>query len=133
VDTLSRGGLFSWRTTTNLRYAATSWDVGLNWRHLPAIKSANYVTDPTTTVKGAHPYDIFGLTANVNVSKKLAVGAGIDNLFNRDPNRVGAGQVFTIPVENGGGTTVTNGAGSTNSGYYDVLGRRYFVNLKLRF
>ncbi len=133
VDTLSRGGLFTWRTTTNLRYAASNWDVGLNWRHLPAIKSANFVTDPATTVKGAHPYDIFGLTANVNVSKKVAVGAGIDNLFNRDPNRVGAGQVFTIPVENGGGTTVVNGAGSTNSGYYDVLGRRYFVNLKLRF
>ena len=67
------------------------------------------------------------------MTRQFSVSGGVDNLFDKDPNRVGAGQIFTIPVENGGGTTVTNGSGSTSAGYYDVLGRRYFVNLKLRF
>jgi outer membrane receptor protein involved in Fe transport len=132
-NTLGRGGQFDWRSVTNLRYSNGQWDVGLNWRHLPAILSANVVTDPTTTVRGAHPYDMFGLTANWNASSHLGLTVGIDNLFDRQPNRVGAGQVTTITAANGGGTTVLDGAASTSSGYYDVLGRRYFLNVKLRY
>jgi hypothetical protein len=41
--------------------------------------------------------------------------------------------VINITAANGGGTTVTNGAGTTSAGFYDVLGRRYFLNLKMRF
>lgn len=137
AGTLARGGLFDWRTVTTLRYANASWDLALNWRHLPAILSANYVTDPTTTVQGAGAYDVFALTGNWNVTRNLSLSAGIDNLFDTQPERVGAGQAFTVPVENTGtgatATGVTNGAGSTSAGYYDVLGRRYFLNLKLRF
>ena len=59
--------------------------------------------------------------------------AGIDNLFDREPERVGAGQVQNIAAVNGGGQTVLNGSGSTFPAYYDVLGRRYFVNLRMRF
>jgi outer membrane receptor for ferrienterochelin and colicin len=77
---------------------------------------------------------VFGLTGNWNITRNIAISGGIDNLLDKDPNRVGAGQVFTVPVENGGvSTTVTNGSGSTSAGYYDVLGRRYFLNVKLRF
>jgi iron complex outermembrane recepter protein len=133
VGTLARGGLFDWRTVTTLRYTNQSWDIGLNWRHLPPILSANTVTDPATTVQGAKAYDVFALTGNWNITDALAVSGGVDNLFDKDPAIVGAGQVVNIPVENGGGTTTINGAGSTNSGYYDVLGRRYFINLKMRF
>jgi outer membrane receptor protein involved in Fe transport len=76
---------------------------------------------------------MFGLTANWNASSHLGLTVGIDNLFDRQPNRVGAGQVTTITAANGGGTTVLDGAASTSSGYYDVLGRRYFLNVKLRY
>jgi outer membrane receptor protein involved in Fe transport len=133
VGTLARGGLFDWRSVTTVRYSNTNWDVGLNWRHLPSILSSNYVTDPATTVQGAGSYDIYGLTGNWNLTKALAISGGVDNLFDRQPERIGAGQVINIAASQGGGSTITNGAGSTNAGYYDVLGRRYFVNLKLRF
>jgi iron complex outermembrane recepter protein len=133
VGTFARGGLFDWRTVTTLRYSNDAWDVGLNWRHLPDIKSANFVTDPTTPVQGASAYDIFALTGNWNISRQFSVSGGVDNLFDRQPPRTGAGQIINIPAANGGGTTIVNGNGSTNTQYYDVLGRRYFVNLKLRF
>ncbi|MCX7036314.1 MAG: TonB-dependent receptor [Proteobacteria bacterium] len=133
AGTLARGGLFDWRTVTTLRYANRTWDVGLNWRYLPAILSSNYVTDPATTVQGANAYDVFGLTANWSITPHLAISGGIDNVFDRQPERVGAGQVINISAAEGGGSTITNGSGSTNAGYYDVLGRRYFVNVKLRF
>lgn len=132
VGTLARGGLFDWRTVTTLRYAQSGWDLGLNWRHLPSILSSNYVTDPTTTVQGAGSYDVFGLTANWKLTSSLSLSGGIDNLFDQQPERVGAGQVINIAAAQGGGSVITNGAGSTNAGYYDVLGRRYFLNLKWR-
>jgi iron complex outermembrane receptor protein len=129
----ARPALFDWRLVTTLRYVHLGWDVGLNWRHLPSIKSFNYVTDRSTTVKGADSYDVFALTGNWSITDRFAISGGIDNLFNTDPERVGAGQVFTIAPFSGGGSTVTNGSGTTSAGYYDVLGRRFFVNAKVSF
>jgi outer membrane receptor protein involved in Fe transport len=133
LGTAARGALFDWRTVTTLRYTNSNWDLALNWQHLPSIKSATYVTDPNTTTQGAGSYDVFALTGNWNITSAFAISGGVDNLFDKEPNRQGAGQVFTIPLENGGGSTVVNGSGSTTANYYDVLGRRYFVNVKLRF
>ncbi|MDR2216342.1 MAG: TonB-dependent receptor [Nevskiaceae bacterium] len=134
AGTLARGGLFDWRLNGNLAYSAGNWTVGLNWRHLPSVKSTQFVTDPTTTVQGTGSYDIFGLTGNWDINDKVTISGGVDNLFDREPNWTGAGQVFNIPLENGGpGTVISDGYGSTNAGYYDVLGRRYFVNVRLRF
>ncbi|TAJ92312.1 MAG: hypothetical protein EPO31_11935 [Gammaproteobacteria bacterium] len=133
ADTLARGGLFDWRTVTTLRYNIDNIDVALNWRHLPSILSSNYVTDPTTSVGGAEAYDVFNLTGNWNITEAWSISGGIDNLFDRQPNRIGAGQVFNIAAENGGGQTISNGNGSTSAGYYDVLGRRFFVNIKVQY
>jgi outer membrane receptor protein involved in Fe transport len=133
AGTMNRGGLFHWRTVTTLRYANQGWDVALNWRHLPAIKHANYATDPDTVIQGAGSYDMFGLAGNFNISHRLALGVGVDNLFDRQPERYGAGQVVNIAPINGGGTRTYSGAGSTVASLYDVLGRRYFMNVKLRF
>jgi outer membrane receptor protein involved in Fe transport len=133
LGSAARPALFDWRTVTTLRYSNTGWDLALNWRHLPSIRSFNYVTDRATTVQGADAYDVFGLTGSWNITGNLSVSGGVDNLLDSDPERVGAGQVFTIAPASGGGTTVVDGSGSTNAGYYDVLGRRYFINLKLRF
>ena len=60
------------------------------------------------------------LAGSWRLSERVGLTLGIDNLFDRDPNRVGAG-----PLDNGAGDTVP--------GYYDVLGRRYFGGIKLDF
>ena len=46
---------------------------------------------------------------------------GIDNLFDKEPLVVGA---------NPGVTTASS---TTNPGFYDVLGRRFYVGLKASF
>ena len=53
----ARPALFDWRVVTTIRYVNGSWDAGLNWRHLPPIRSNNYVSDRNTTVQGADSYD----------------------------------------------------------------------------
>ena len=134
AGTLARGGLFDWRLLTTLRYSSGgNWGLALTWRHLPSVKSAQYVTDPETPIQGAGSYDVVRLTGNWNISDTLSLSAGIDNLFDREPERIGAGQIQNIAAVNGGGQTVLNGSGSTSAGIYDVLGRRYFVNLRARF
>ena len=118
--TLARSGLYSYRAFTTLRYTVRSGDVALTWRRLPSIRSALYVTDPATPFSGAASYNLFNLAGSWRINETIGITLGIDNLFDRDPNRVGAG-----PLD--------NGAGDTFPGYYDVLGRRYFGGIKLNF
>jgi iron complex outermembrane receptor protein len=118
--TLSRLALFAYRALTTLRYATARADVALEWTRLPSVRNANYVTDPLTPFGGAESYSLYDLSADWSVNSALRVLGGIDNLFDRDPNRVGAG-----PAD--------NGAGNTMPGFYDVLGRRYYVALRLHF
>ena len=134
AGTLARQGLFDWRSITTLRYMMPTWNVGLEWRHLPSAKNQNFVTDPTTPVQGAGKYDLFGLTGEWNATDNLTFSGGVDNLFNREPEKIGIGQITNIAATSGGGTTIADGVASNPlPGYYDVLGRRYFLNVKLAF
>ena len=49
---------------------------------------------------------------------KLQLFGGVDNLFDRDPPLLG---------------TALAGDANTDVGVYDVLGRRYFVGVRLKF
>ena len=65
-------------------------------------------------------YSVFDLTAGYTFSERFQLRAGIDNLFNEDPAVVGA-------------TPVESNSNATLAGYYDTLGRRLFVGLKMDF
>jgi outer membrane receptor for ferrienterochelin and colicin len=52
------------------------------------------------------------------MSQMVSLTAGVDNLFDTEPNRYGAG-----PGRNGAGTTLSQ--------FYDVLGRRYYASVRL--
>ncbi|HEU4625038.1 MAG TPA: TonB-dependent receptor, partial [Steroidobacteraceae bacterium] len=113
-------GIFAYRAFTRLGYTHGAADVALTWRRLPSIRSANYVADPNTPFAGADSYSVFNLAADWRASEVMQLTAGIDNLFDRDPNRVGAGPG-------------NNGAGNTEPAIYDVLGRRYYLGVRLDF
>jgi iron complex outermembrane receptor protein len=118
--TLARFGLFSYRALTTFRYTLRQTNFALEWRRLPSVRNANYVTDPQTPFAGARSYSVFDVSAGWTVSPTVQLMLGIDNLFDRDPNPVGAGPA-------------NNGAGNTMPGFYDVLGRRYYAGVRLRF
>jgi outer membrane receptor protein involved in Fe transport len=120
AGTLAQRGLYGYRALSTLRYTAPLGTVALTWRRLPSVRNANFVTDPQTPFTGAASYNLFDLAAGADVNRLVRLTLGIDNLFDRDPNRVGAGPG-------------NNGAGTTMPGYYDVLGRRYYVNVRLTF
>jgi outer membrane receptor protein involved in Fe transport len=96
-------------------------NVGLTWRHLPEVRSETATRNPATTQLGAESYNNFGLFAGVQINERLDFRAGIDNLLDEDP----------VIVEARPG--VDSNTDVTRSEYYDVLGRRAYVGLKMSF
>lgn len=100
---------------------------------------------PSTEVK-ADSYSVFDLSFNWNINDLITLRGGINNLLDEDP--VITGQTRGYPV----GTDLTavcggapgcqnptnfslgvSGAGMTNGGYYDTIGRRWFMGIKATF
>jgi iron complex outermembrane receptor protein len=121
AGTLANGGQYKWRAFTNLGYSFGAFDTGLTWLHLPRTDPAQKVQSPNTRILGVPSYDLFGLQAAWNVNEKLSIRGGVDNFLDKEPPVVGA---------NPG---VNNAMGSTSPGYYDVLGRRYYVGVRASF
>jgi len=119
--TLAQNGQYEYRSIVNLGYALGSWNVGLSWQHLPAVENQAFATNPRTTVQGAGSYDLLDLSTHWTVNDTVSLRLGVDNLLNREPEVVG---------RNPG---VTNANGTTNAGYYDLLGRRAYLGMKLTF
>jgi outer membrane receptor protein involved in Fe transport len=113
-------GMFAYGAFTTFRYTVSAADLSLTWRRLPAVRAASFVTDPSTPFSGAESYSLFNLAASWRTTDVMQLTAGIDNLFDRDPNRVGAGPA-------------NNAAGNTEPAIYDVLGRRYYAGVRLTF
>jgi iron complex outermembrane recepter protein len=116
----AQGGLYKFRALTHVGYAWQGLMVGIDWNHLSSIKDASASTNPTTTVQGVPAYDLFNLVASYAFDR-YSVRFGIDNLLNKDPLVVGY---------NPG---VTTSSTTTNLGFYDALGRRFYVGLKASF
>ena len=63
------------------------------WATSVAMVDLPTATDPATPIQGAGAYDVFALTGNFDITERLSISGGIDNLFDRQPERYGAGQV----------------------------------------
>jgi outer membrane receptor protein involved in Fe transport len=122
--TLAEGGQYDYRLNTTLGYnfAGGKASLGMLWIHLPEVEDAALMRTPNSTVLPVDSYNRFNLFAGYNFSDRLALRGGIDNVFEADPPIVGAN-----PASN------SANAASTNTQYYDVLGRRAYVALKMSF
>jgi outer membrane receptor protein involved in Fe transport len=123
TGTMDQGGQYDYRLFTNFTYSWDNWNFGLNWRHLSSIEAAAKALNPATTVQGTGSYDIFALNGSYTWDK-YNVRFGLDNLFDKSPPVVGSDL---------GGPTADSNSDATSPGYYDILGRRWFVGLKVTF
>ncbi|HEY4214716.1 MAG TPA: TonB-dependent receptor [Steroidobacteraceae bacterium] len=121
--TLGNGGQFSYRLNSTLGYNFqndSNANIGLRMHYLPSIKDATYATSPTTNVLPAKHYTDFDLFGSLVVFHNWQLRAGIDNLLYTKPVVVGA-----IPGD--------DNSNQTNAGYYDILGRRFYVGVHGEF
>jgi outer membrane receptor protein involved in Fe transport len=125
-DTLSTtyyGAQYKYKlnNTFRLDFASGRTNIGLNWRHLPEVRSETATRNPATTQLGADAYDVFGLFASHQINERLTLRGGVDNLLDEDP----------VVVEARPG--VDSNTDVTRSEYYDVLGRRAYIGLSMSF
>ncbi len=161
-------GAYDYRLFTSLTYFKDDWSVGLRWRHLPDVITANRAKQnaliannaaaasgasgavplsytPFTDV-GIGAYDIFDMSFNWTVNETITVRGGITNLFDVSPKITGRTTGFEpgtdLTAVCGGAPACVNptapvlastGAGITSPGYYDTLGRRFFIGMKASF
>jgi len=102
-------------------------------------------------------YDVFDLSAYWTINKTLSLRLGIDNVFNADPSlsttttgrpydpglsaadnaaaiaALCAGREALGCVKPTTYSLGSSGAGNTSGGYYDTLGRRYYIGVKAKF
>jgi outer membrane receptor protein involved in Fe transport len=107
-------------STVGYRFGDGNANVGLRWRYLPEVKNAAYVTNRATLNLPTDAYSVFDLFAGYTFNERYSLRGGIDNLFNEDPAIVGA-----TPTDSNSATTLP--------GYYDTLGRRLYVGIKIDF
>lgn len=110
---------YRYKLLTNVSYSIDQFRLGLQWRHLPSIKSG-------TTNTGYGSYDLFNLNSSYAATDDITVRFGVDNLFNRAP-------VFgnTNPVANAAAFQLTGGGYDANN--YDIVGRRFYIGANLAF
>ena len=116
------GDQYRYRTFTTLTYNNMQWSLGGRWRHFPGAKDASITINPATTVHGPGSHDEFDLFGGWKLSGTYSLRAGVDNLFDRSPEVIGAD---TGPSPN---ASLGNGGLA-----YDALGRRFYVGIKARF
>jgi outer membrane receptor protein involved in Fe transport len=117
---------FKWKLNTSWTYNFGPGSINLNWRHTPKIRYFTYATATTATEQKIAAYDIFDLAARVAATSNIEVRFGVDNLFDKQPPRVG---VRPGTIAQGGSTQ----SGITDPTVYDILGRRLYVGAKLKF
>jgi len=98
---------------------------------------------PTTEIE-TDSYNIFDLSANWNINETLTLRGGITNLLDVEPEESGStrgyapGTNLASVCTGAAGCQAPTGyslptTGGFNGGYYDTLGRRFFVGLKASF
>lgn len=169
-------GSYEYRLFTSISYTLPTFNVSLRWRHLPSIWASQKAVEdaikrnnaavaagapgtiltytPITNLK-ADSYDVFDLSVFWNVTDRVSIRAGIDNLFDKQPVITGATAGYpydpSLSAEENAARLAsvcgdapgcrnptayalpTSGRGTTDLGFYDILGRRYFIGVKASF
>src|SRR5690606_34657201 len=114
--TLAEQGQFDYRLNTSIGYTLGSGRAtfGLQWRHLPDVEDAAKARSPQATVLGVESYNLFDFFGRFDVSERMTLRAGIDNLFDKQPPIVGS--------DPNNPANPNRNAANTNANYYDVLG-----------
>jgi outer membrane receptor protein involved in Fe transport len=121
-DTLAQNGQFKYRVNASVGYnfADTDASIGLRMRYLPGVKDASAAVSPNPINLPVDSYANFDLFGSITLLDRYQLRGGVDNLFDTDPSVVGA-------------TPTDSNSNSTMGGYYDTLGRRYYVGVKVQF
>jgi len=125
-----------WQTSLRTTLGFENFDVSLLWRHIDKVIQEPLNAAAPTAANGffgddtpffpafrqIRAYDYFDLTGRFNILDNITLIATVSNLFDTKPPLVGASA----------GSTSFN-SGNTFPSTYDALGRRYTMQINVRF
>ncbi|RPI60556.1 MAG: TonB-dependent receptor, partial [Lysobacterales bacterium] len=119
-------GAYDYRTFTTVRYGRGDWNLSLRWRHLPEAIDGEQVVSAVATQRGAEEdYNVFDLTGTLGLGNRTTLRFGVENLFDEPPVITGR-RTAADP-------SPSNGSMTTEAGFYDILGRQFFVGVNAAF
>ncbi len=103
------------------------WSVSLRWRHLPTAEAAQEATvvGAVANLGAQDDYNVFDVSATWQINERTRLRMGIDNLLDTEPVITGG--------RNNLDPNPTSGQGTTEAGFYDILGRQVFVGIEANF
>ncbi len=104
-----------WKALTTFGYKSDVLGFGLRWRHQGSLKDSSFVTSPNNVQVGVKPYNLWDMFANLKVNDQIQFRAGVNNLLDRGLPIVASNQV------------------QTDTALYDVIGRSFFMGVKVGF
>lgn len=105
----------TWKALTTFGYRSDVVGLGLRWRYQGALKDTSFVLTPNNVQVGVKAYNIYDLFGTVKVNDKMEFRAGVNNLFDKSLPFVASSQISTDPA------------------LYDLIGRAYYMGLKIGF
>jgi outer membrane receptor protein involved in Fe transport len=118
-------GAFQYRVLATVGYGIGPARVSVQWQHLPSVEVEGKATG-TSPNTGYPAYNLFNLNGTVKVTSGLNMRWGVDNLFNKAPP---IGNVFTAANPTLGQLP----GGGFNGSFYDIIGRRYYMGINMKF
>ncbi len=104
-----------WKALTTIGVKSDTFGLGLRWRYQGSLNDISSVLTPANTQIGVKAYNLFDLFGTVKVNDRLEFRAGVTNLFDK-------GLPFVASSQN-----------STDPALYDVIGRSFYMGVKVGF
>ena len=110
------GVQFRWKHTLTAIYSTAAWSLGFSNRYSSHYNDENFVDDPYLNKVGSYTlWDLFGTWSPM---KNLTIGAGVRNLFDKDPPYSNQTQTFQAGYD---------------PRYTDPTGRSYYLRMTYAF
>jgi outer membrane receptor protein involved in Fe transport len=122
---------FRWQLFQNFGWSNGPVNASIRWRHYPSLANFARQSTPTSRTEGTDAYDILDLSGGYSFSRTLQLRFGVDNLLDKAPP-INGYNPGTGTAQGPGATGYSPGSIATGAAY-DVLGRQYFVGLRMSF
>ncbi len=109
-----------------MSYRWNALNFGMTWRYLPSVDNRDLAINPASTVQGTGSHNLFNLFGSYSLGN-MTFRAGVDNVLDKEPLVVGAN------IGNAAGVGRDSNSDTTQPSFYDPLGRRYYVGMKVSF
>jgi iron complex outermembrane receptor protein len=103
-----------WKAVTSLGYRVGPLDLSLRWRWVEAMGNSSNVGAATATARGVKAMDYFDLSGRYRLTDKAELRGGVLNIADRQP-------------------PAWTGESATDVALYDMLGRRFYLGVNVKF